>query len=308
VSATHITVLLNEAVEALALQDSGIYVDCTWGRGGHSRQILEQLGSGGRLIALDRDPAAVELAQQVADPRFTIVHSSFSELKPVLEELGITQVDGILLDLGVSSPQLDEALRGFSFRQSGPLDMRMDTSRGISAREWVAQADQDEIARVIHEYGEERFARSIARAIVQNRALAPIETTAQLAKIVASAVRTREIGQDPATRTFQAIRIHINGELEEIRAVLPQAMNCLKPGGRLVVISFHSLEDRLVKQFMKAQSSAPEIPRGLAIRESERPKPHLTLVGKARRPSLEESSRNPRSRSAVLRVAERTAA
>lgn len=307
-SAAHITVLLEEAVEALALKPSGTYVDCTWGRGGHSGRILELLGTGGRLVALDRDPTAVALAQQVADPRFTIVHRSFSGLRKVLDELGIAQVDGILLDLGVSSPQLDEAVRGFSFRHSGPLDMRMDTSRGISAREWVAQAEQEEIARVIHEYGEERFARSIARAIVHHRSLSPIETTDQLAKIVASAVRTREVGQDPATRTFQAIRIHINGELEEIREVLPQAMECLKPGGRLVVISFHSLEDRLAKQFMKAQSSAPEIPRGLAIRESERPKPHLRLVGKAQRPGSEESARNSRSRSAVMRVAERTAA
>lgn len=305
---THITVLLDEAVAALQLKDVGTYVDCTWGRGGHSNLILKLLGAKGRLVALDRDPTAVALARQVSDTRFTIVHRSFSELEAALDELGIDQVDGILLDLGVSSPQLDEALRGFSFRQAGPLDMRMDTSRGVSAREWVAQADQEEIARVIHEYGEERFARSIARAIVMKRAEAPIETTEQLARIVAGAVRTREAGQDPATRTFQAIRIHINGELEEIRQVLPQAMNRLKPGGRLVVISFHSLEDRLVKQFMKMESSAPEIPRGMAVRESERPIPRLSLVGKARRPGTEEITRNPRSRSAVLRVAERTAA
>jgi 16S rRNA (cytosine1402-N4)-methyltransferase len=305
---THITVLLDEAVEALEVNPRGTYVDCTWGRGGHSSLILKLLGAEGRLVALDRDPAAVALARQINDPRFSIVHRSFSGLDEALRELGVEQVDGILLDLGVSSPQLDEALRGFSFRQRGPLDMRMDTSCGISAQQWVAQAPQDEIAQVIHEYGEERFARAIARAIVEGRALAPIDTTEALARIVASAVRTREPGQDPATRTFQAIRIHINGELDEIRQVLPLAVSRLKTGGRLVVISFHSLEDRLVKQFMKSESSAPEIPRGLAIRESERPSPRLRLVGKARRPGLDEISRNPRSRSAVLRVAERTAA
>ncbi|MDE2625407.1 MAG: 16S rRNA (cytosine(1402)-N(4))-methyltransferase RsmH [Betaproteobacteria bacterium] len=304
----HITVLLAEAVEALAVQPSGIYVDGTFGRGGHSRRILESLGPEGRLIALDRDLAAVKAGALLDDPRFEIVHARFSSLQSVLQERGITRVDGVLLDLGVSSPQIDEAVRGFSFRFDGPLDMRMDTASGEPASAWLAQADRDEIARVIREYGEERFARQIAQAIVTARLQQPIETTGQLARIVAKAVRTREPGQDPATRTFQALRLHVNRELEEIEAVLPQALQVLNPGGRLVVISFHSLEDRLVKRFMRAESLPPEIPRGVAVRENERPIPRLRLVGKAVRPSVQEVSANPRSRSAVMRVAERTAA
>lgn len=304
----HITVLLAEAVEALAIRPTGTYVDGTFGRGGHSRRILESLGPEGRLIALDRDLDAVEAGSTLGDPRFEIVHARFSGLQSVLSTRGITRVDGVLLDLGVSSPQIDEAVRGFSFRFDGPLDMRMDTGSGEPASVWLARADCDEIARVIRDYGEERFARQIAQAIVTARLQQPIETTGQLARIVAAAVRTREPGQDPATRTFQALRLHVNRELEEIEAVLPQALQLLNPGGRLVVISFHSLEDRLVKRFMRSQAVPPEIPRGIAVRENERPSPRLRLVGKAARPSAGEVAANPRSRSAVMRVAERTAA
>ncbi len=304
----HLTVLLAEAVDALAIRPAGVYVDGTFGRGGHSRRILEMLGSGGRLIALDRDPAAVTAARALQSPYFEIVHAPFSRLHAVLQERGIARVDGVLLDLGVSSPQLDDAVRGFSFRVDGPLDMRMDNGGGQPASAWLASADGDEIARVIRDYGEERFARQIARAIVAARSQQPIETTGQLARIVAAAVRTREPGQDPATRTFQALRLHVNRELDEIESVLPQALQALNPGGRLVVISFHSLEDRIVKRFMKAEASPPEIPRGLAVREAERPSPRLRLVGRSVRPSAAEVAENPRSRSAIMRVAERTAA
>lgn len=304
----HVTVLLAEAVESLTIHPAGTYVDGTFGRGGHSRKILQCLGATGRLIALDRDAAAVDAAAQLTDPRFEIVRAHFSSLCDVLAERHITHVDGVLLDLGVSSPQIDEAARGFSFRFDGPLDMRMDVDHGEPASAWLARAEMDDIARVIREYGEERFARQIAQSIVNARTISPIQTTRQLAQIVASAVRTREPGQDPATRTFQALRIHLNRELEEVAAVLPQALEALNTGGRLVVISFHSLEDRVVKQFMRAQSTPPEIPRGMAVRESDRPSPRLRLVGRAIRPSAAEISANPRSRSAVMRVAERTAA
>ncbi len=304
----HVTVLLAEAVSALSLQAAGTYVDGTFGRGGHSRRILDLLGPQGRLIALDRDADAVGVAKGWNDPRFEIVHACFSDLMWVLQERGISKVDGILLDLGVSSPQIDEASRGFSFRLEGPLDMRMDQETGKPVSTWLAEAERDEIAQVIRDYGEERFARQIAQAIVQARAERPILTTLQLARIVASAVRTREAGQDPATRTFQALRLHLNRELEEIATVLPQALDMLAAGGRLVVISFHSLEDRLVKQFMRAHSQAPEIPRGIAVREADRPAPRLRLVGKAVRATPQEIVANPRSRSAVMRVAERTAA
>ncbi len=304
----HITVLLAEAVDALAIQPAGTYVDGTFGRGGHSRRILEALGPAGRLIALDRDAESVQAAATVHDPRFEIVRAHFSSLTEVLRERGLARVDGVLLDLGISSPQIDDAVRGFSFRLDGPLDMRMDTARGEPASAWLAHAERDEIARVIREYGEERFARQIAQAIVTARTLEPIQTTGQLARIVASAVRTREAGQDPATRTFQALRIHLNRELQEIAEVLPQALEALNAGGRLVVISFHSLEDRIVKQFMREQAQPPEIPRGFAVREADRPAPHLRLVGKAVRPSAQEVAANPRCRSAVMRVAERTAA
>ncbi len=306
----HVTVLLSEAVQALAIHPAGIYVDGTFGRGGHSRRILESLGEEGRLIAFDRDPQALQAAQQltVQDARFEIIQQRFSQLQQALQARGITRVDGVLLDLGVSSPQIDQAQRGFSFRQEGPLDMRMDSGAGESARDWLAHAAQEDIARVIRDYGEERFARQIARAIVAARAEAPIQSTTQLARIVATAVRTREPGQDPATRTFQALRIHVNQELQEIAQVMPQAGELLKTGGRLVVISFHSLEDRLVKQYLRAQTQPPEIPHGMAVREADRPQPRLQLVGRAIRPSAREVAANPRCRSAIMRVAQRSAA
>lgn len=303
----HVSVLLEAAVDALAPRADGIYVDATFGRGGHSRAILARLGVAGRLLALDRDPAAVAVASTWNDPRFAIAHAAFSRLAEVAGEHGLTRVDGVLFDLGVSSPQLDEAARGFSFRFDAPLDMRMDTSRGVTAAEWLNQAKEEEIARVVREYGEERFARQIARALVKARALAPLQTTKQLAGIVAGAVRTRERGQDPATRTFQAVRIFINRELEEIAAALPQAVDLLKPGGRLVVISFHSLEDRMVKRFMREEAEGIPPPPEIPLPASALGGGRLRLLGRAVKPGAAESAANPRARSAVLRVAERTA-
>ena len=302
----HKTVLLHEAVEALNIRPDGLYVDCTFGRGGHSRLILEKLGERGRLIALDRDLAGVEAARKIADARFRIVHSSFSRLRDALKELGVARVDGVLLDLGVSSPQLDEAVRGFSFRFDGPLDMRMDTSRGQTAAEWLAGVPEQQLWEVIKNYGEERYAKQIARAIVAARSVEPIVTTRQLSQIVAKAFKSREPHQDPATRTFQAIRIYLNQELEELSLVLPQCVDVLAPLGRLVVISFHSLEDRLVKNFMRDGAQPTPIPARLPVREAERDAPKLRLVAKAARPSAAEVAANPRSRSAVMRVAERT--
>ena len=308
-SGIHHSVLLQEAVQALDLHPEGVYVDGTFGRGGHSQRILLEMASTGRVVALDRDPAAITAGRQaLQDSRLILRQARFSQLEEVLLSLGIAGVDGILLDLGVSSPQLDQAERGFSFRQEGPLDMRMDPGEGMTAAVWLNQVGEKELAEVIHTLGEERFARQVARAIVQARAQRPLETTRQLAQIVATAVRTREAGQDPATRTFQAIRLHVNRELDELAAVLPQALRVLKSGGRLVVISFHSLEDRMVKRYFQAHARPPEIPRGMAVRESDRPAPQLRLVGRAQRASQAEVARNPRSRSAVLRVAERTGA
>lgn len=305
---SHKTVLLHEAVDALNIRPDGVYVDCTFGRGGHSRLILEKLGEHGRLIALDRDLAGVEAAQAIADPRFLIVHSSFSRLRAVLQELGVARVDGVLLDLGVSSPQLDEAARGFSFRFEGPLDMRMDTSRGQTAASFLADVTEQQLGEVIKNYGEERYAKQIARAIVASRSGEPIVTTRQLSQIVAKAFKSREPHQDPATRTFQALRIYLNQELEELSLVLPQGVDVLAPSGRLAVISFHSLEDRLVKHFMRDASQPAPLPTRLPVRESERSAPRVRLVGKAVRPSAAEVSLNSRCRSAVMRVAERTAA
>ena len=249
----HITVLLNEAVDALNIQENGIYVDGTFGRGGHSRLILSKLGEKGRLVVFDKDPQAIAVARDLAaqDARVSVVHNGFSHFQAALDELGVAKIDGALFDLGISSPQIDDASRGFSFRFDAPLDMRMDTTRGQSAADWLAVASEDEIHEVIKNYGEERFSRAIARAIVAQRGETPIDTTRKLAKIAAQCVRTRERGQDPATRTFQAIRIFINRELDEIQAVLPQAVERLNLGGRLAVIAFHSLEDRLVKQFIR---------------------------------------------------------
>jgi 16S rRNA (cytosine1402-N4)-methyltransferase len=298
----HEPVLAREVIEALAVRPDGIYVDGTFGRGGHSRLILERLGPAGRLIALDRDPQAAESARALGDARFRFFRAKFSEL-----EMVPSGVQGMLFDLGVSSPQLDDPVRGFSFRHDGPLDMRMDPEAGMSAAEWLAKAQEQDIRGVIRDYGEERFAKQIAAAIVAARRSEPIVRTRQLADLVARAVRTREPGQDPATRTFQAVRIHLNRELEEVSMMLPQAVSRLAPQGRLAVISFHSLEDRIVKRFMQALAR-PEMPRGLPLRASEMPEPVLRIVGRAQRASRQEITRNPRARSATLRVAERTAA
>ena len=302
----HTPVLLQETIEALAVRPDGTYVDCTFGRGGHSRAILARLGTEGLLIALDRDLAAIGAGREIVDGRFRLVHACFSSLQEVLQRFGVARVDGILLDLGVSSGQLDDPGRGFSFRAQGPLDMRMDTSHGETAAQWIASAGEREIAEVIKRYGEERFAKQIAAALVAARARRPIETTQQLAAIVAATVHTREVGQNPATRTFQALRIHLNQELKELSLALPQTVDALNPGGRLVAISFHSLEDRIVKQFMRDESRADKLPRGLPVRASELPTPRLKLIGKMQRPSADEIAANPRSRSATLRIAERT--
>lgn len=304
----HITVLLNEAVDALAVREDGIYVDGTFGRGGHSRLILSRLGSQGRLIVFDKDPQAIEAAQKLAeqDGRVTVVHDGFSSFQTTLDKLDIEEIDGALFDLGISSPQIDDGARGFSFRFDAPLDMRMDPTRGMSAAEWIATASEQDLHEVIKNYGEERFSRQIARAIVAQRTESPIDTTRKLAQLVAQNVPTRERGQDPATRTFQAVRIFINRELEEVEAVLPQVIGRLKQGGRLAVIAFHSLEDRIVKQFVKKYSQHPPLPRWAAVKEADLPLPPLKAVGKAIKPGVEETASNPRARSAVLRVAERT--
>ena len=305
----HITVLLNEAVDALNIQENGIYVDGTFGRGGHSRLILSKLGEKGRLVVFDKDPQAIAVAQDLAaqDARVSVVHNGFSHFQAALDELGVAKIDGALFDLGISSPQIDDASRGFSFRFDAPLDMRMDTTRGQSAADWLAVAREEEINEVIKNYGEERFSRAIARAIVAQRGETPIDTTRKLAKIAAQCVRTRERGQDPATRTFQAVRIFINRELDEVQAVLPQAVECLNAGGRLAVIAFHSLEDRLVKQFIRQYSSHVPLPKWAMVREADLPQPPLRAIGKAIKASAAEVAANPRARSAVLRVAERTA-
>jgi 16S rRNA (cytosine1402-N4)-methyltransferase len=300
-------VLGRDAVDALQIKAAGVYVDATFGRGGHSRQILARLGPGGRLIAIDRDPQAVAAARQIEDPRLTAVHARFSRLREVLREMGVALVDGVLLDLGVSSPQLDEAQRGFSFRHDGPLDMRMDPSSGISAAQWLAQAGEREIGEVIRRYGEERFAKQIAGAIVAARSRRPIDRTRQLAEIVAQAVPAREPRQDPATRTFQALRIYLNQELEELEVTLPQCVDLLAEGGRLAVISFHSLEDRIVKRFLQRESR-PQMPARLPLTAQQMPRPRLRLVGRAVKPGEEEVRANARARSAVMRVAERLAA
>jgi 16S rRNA (cytosine1402-N4)-methyltransferase len=309
----HRPVLLEEALAALAVTQGerrdGIYVDATFGRGGHSRAILQRLGPAGRLIALDRDPQAVAAAREITDPRFTIVHAPFSELAQVLDlHLPRTQggqVQGVLADLGVSSPQLEDPARGFSFRADGPLDMRMDPTRGVSAADWLATATEQQMREAIGGYGEERFAKQVAKAIADARAREPLVRTEQLAAVVAAAVRTREAGQNPATRTFQALRILVNRELEEISMMLPLATARLAPGARLAVISFHSLEDRLVKRFLRA-CSADSLPADLPIRARDLPQPPLRMLGRAQRASAAEIAANPRARSATLRAAERS--
>ena len=301
----HVSVLLAEAVAALAIRPAGIYVDATFGRGGHSRAILAALGSAGRLIALDRDPAAIVAGASISDLRFTLVHAPFSEFDGVLDRLGVEQVDGVLMDIGVSSPQLNTPERGMSFRFDAPLDMRMDTTQGETAAEFLARGSQSEIERVIRDYGEERFAHAIAKALVAARSEHGISRTGQLATLVAQVVRTREPGQHPATRSFQALRIHVNRELEELSLALPRAVGRLAPGGRLAVICFHSLEDRIVKRFMRDVAHPPQPPKGVPVRAVDLPQPVMNLVGKAIFPSAAEIAANPRCRSAVLRVAQK---
>jgi 16S rRNA (cytosine1402-N4)-methyltransferase len=304
--ASHQAVLEEEAMDALNLQPYGVYVDCTFGRGGHSRLILDRLGDRGRLIALDRDPDAVAAAREIRDPRFTIAHSRFSRLREVLRGLQIERVDGVLLDLGVSSPQLNDASRGFSFSHEGPLDMRMDPTSGITAAEWLATAQEVEIARVIKTYGEERFAKRIARAIGIERTKREITTTRELADVVSRAVPTREPGQHPATRTFQALRVYLNRELDELEQVLPQCLDLLVAGGRLVTISFHSLEDRIVKSFFALASRPEALPEKLPVKAANLRPAKLRLLGKLR-PQAAEVQCNPRARSALMRIAQRLA-
>lgn len=306
----HTPVLLQEVLAALDIRDGGRYLDATFGRGGHSDAILQRVGPQGAVIAFDRDPAAIAAGRErfANDGRMTLVSSAFSRLSTVVAQMGLAgAIDGVLLDLGVSSPQLDDASRGFSFMQDGPLDMRMDDTAGASAAEFVAKAPEHDIARIIRDYGEDRFAKRIARAIVNARREAPIVRTLQLAEIVAQSVPVREPGKHPATRTFQAIRIQVNHEFEEIRSALTGSLIALAPGGRLCVISFHSLEDGIVKRFMQEQSQEDPVYAGLPdVPAHARPK--LRRVGKAIHPSEREVAANPRARSAVMRVAERVAA
>jgi 16S rRNA (cytosine1402-N4)-methyltransferase len=306
---SHIPVLLHEALTGLRMRDHGIYLDCTFGRGGHSKAILEGLDQSGRVIGLDRDPSAVFVGKELgaADPRFQIMHTTFSALESALDQLGIGQVHGILMDLGVSSPQLDDAARGFSFQTDGPLDMRMDPTHGESAAAWIARAEADEIANVLWIFGEERFSRRIARAIVEARLLEPIVTTLQLSRIIANAQPKRDPNKHPATRAFQAIRLFINGELAEVEQGLAAAVNRLEAGGRLVVISFHSLEDRLVKRALRDASRPPQGDPRMPLPETVT-QPKLRLIGKVIKAGSDELSKNPRARSAVLRIAERTEA
>jgi 16S rRNA (cytosine1402-N4)-methyltransferase len=304
----HVTVLLEEAVDALAIVPDGVYVDCTFGRGGHSRLILSRLSKTGRLIAFDKDPEAIKVGRKLMaeDPRFTLVHAGFAGFDAVLTELKIEKVNGVLMDLGISSPQIDEGLRGFSFRFDAPLDMRMDTTRGLTAAEWLATASEADIREVIKNYGEERFARQIAANLVAQRQEKPITTTRELANLVAQNVRSKDFAQDPATRTFQAIRIFINRELEELESVLPQAAQRLLVDGRLVVLSFHSLEDRIAKLFIRSAMTVDTAPRHLPIRAADLGEPRLLAIGRAIRASATEIAQNPRARSVVMRVAQRT--
>ncbi|MGB6242907.1 MAG: 16S rRNA (cytosine(1402)-N(4))-methyltransferase RsmH [Castellaniella sp.] len=317
---SHRTVLLEPAIDALLSPAfgrgadtehtpvlDGVYVDGTFGRGGHSRLLLQRLSPQARLLVFDKDPAAIEVARELSrtDARVEVVHDGFASLAEHLERLSIAALDGVLLDLGVSSPQIDDAQRGFSFMRDGPLDMRMDTTRGQTAADWLAQADQDQIKEVIAHYGEERFAFQIAKAIVASRQSRALRTTGELAQLVAGVVRTREKGQHPATRTFQAIRIHINAELEELARTLPVALSHLRPGGRLAVISFHSLEDRMVKQCLAAAARPGQAQARLPIPEKDMPRPWVKLLGRVYADEAEVQD-NARSRSAVLRVAQRT--
>lgn len=303
---THISVLLREACDALLPERGGTLVDGTFGRGGHSRELLRRMPADARLIAVDRDAAAAAEAARIGDPRFTFVAAHFGELARVLAERNIAAVDGILLDIGVSSPQLDDAARGFSFMRDGPLDMRMDQGSGPTAADWIATASVDELAGVIRDYGEERFAQRIAAAIAAARERQPVERTLQLAQIVEKAVPARWSGQHPATKTFQAIRIHVNRELEELRMALTAVPGLLAPGGRLAVITFHSLEDRIVKLWMREQAGrTPEDPRLRHLPAAQTKPATMKLVGRDIAPTEEEVAANPRARSARLRVAEK---
>ncbi len=304
----HTTVLLDEAVNALNIRDDGIYIDGTFGRGGHSRLILSQLGDNGRLYAIDRDPQAIAAAADITDSRFSIIHGPFSSLAAYAEERGLTgKINGILLDLGVSSPQLDDAARGFSFMRDGPLDMRMDPTRGLSAADWLLRTEENDIAFVLKTFGEERFAKRIARAIVTRNREQPITRTKELADLIAAAIPVKDKFKHPATRSFQAIRIRVNSELDEIEQVLKGALIALAPAGRLSVISFHSLEDRIVKRFMREQSRGPQVPAGLPMTEIQLRQlggRELKVLGKMM-PGEGEVADNPRARSSVLRIAER---
>lgn len=309
---SHVSVLLNESIDGLAIKPDGIYVDGTFGRGGHSRQILSRLGPNGRLYSIDRDPQAIEEAKQIKDERFTIIHGPFSGIEQYITDLGLAgSIDGVLLDLGVSSPQLDDPERGFSFLRDGPLDMRMDPTSGISASEWLQEASADDIAWVLKVFGEERFAKRIASAIVAHREdeeKEPLTRTSHLANLISAVAPIKEKKKHPATRSFQAIRIYINSELDEIETALDGALNILAPHGRLSVISFHSLEDRMVKRFIRKQSKGPDVPRGVPLTEDqikELGSAAMKPVGKAIKPSSNEVTDNARSRSSVLRVAEK---
>ena len=307
----HETVLLNEAVAALAIKNNGIYIDATFGRGGHSAEILKQLGPEGRLLLIDKDPLAISHAKErfKDDERIFVWQGSFKDFPDALQAAGVEKADGLLLDLGVSSPQLDDASRGFSFMRDGELDMRMNPEEGLSAAEWLAKASEEEIANTLYKYGDERFSRRIARTIVEKRAETPISTTLQLAEIIASCIpmkiQRKEPGKHPATRSFQAIRIFVNRELEDLNDCLENSKEFLASKGRLVVISFHSLEDRIVKRFLKAQTTAPQMPRGLPIMESELAVPDFNAIGKAVKPTRDEIEVNVRSRSAIMRIGEK---
>ena len=307
----HETVLLNEAVKALNIKEDGVYIDATFGRGGHSAEIIKQLGSQGRLLLIDKDPLAIAFAKEVYkdDERVLVWRGSFKDFPDALKDFGLEKADGILLDLGVSSPQLDDASRGFSFMRDGDLDMRMDSDAGMSAKEWIEKASEEEIANVIYQYGEDKLSRRIARNIVEKRDESPISTTLQLAEIIASSIPMRlqkkEPGKHPATRSFQAIRIFINRELDDLIECLDNSKECLASKGRIIVISFHSLEDRIVKRFLRAQSNAPRMPRGLPIRDDQLAVPDFRLIGKAIKPTRDEVEVNVRSRSAIMRIGER---
>ena len=304
----HATVLLNEAINALNIKKDGIYIDGTFGRGGHSRKILEQLGKQGKLIAIDRDERAEQTAQKIIDSRFTFIRGEFSNVYQYIDSLGLLgQIDGFLLDLGVSSPQLDDPERGFSFMRDGPLDMRMNNHKGVTASEWLLSSDEEDIAWVLKTFGEEKFAKRIAKAIVEQNKISPITRTLELANIIEKATPKKDKNKHPATRSFQAIRIYINSELEEVEQALNSSLSVLANKGRLAIISFHSLEDRIVKQFINRQSKGPTLPAGLPLTEQQIKQygsAKLKSLGKIK-PSNDEIEKNPRSRSAILRVAER---